>query len=57
MIPFEHPMISVTITTVLLLVSVVVTRAVLRRRGRADDRLNLGPVSQQWLLVHKGEDR
>lgn len=50
-------MISVTIMTVLLLVSVVVTRALLRRRGRADDRLNLGTVSQQWLLVHKGEDR
>ena len=50
-------MIFVTIATVLLLVSFVVTRAVRRRSGRADDRLNLGTVSQQWLLVHKGEDR
>jgi hypothetical protein len=51
-------MIFVIITTVLLLVSLfVVTRAVVRRSGRADDRLNLGTVSQHWLLVHKGDDR
>ena len=50
-------MISATITVALLLVSVIVVRAALNRRGRTGDRLNLGSVSQQWLLVHKGEDR
>jgi len=50
-------MIPVIITTLLILLSVVVARAVLRRRARVDDRFNLGAVSQQWLLVHKGEDR
>jgi hypothetical protein len=51
-------MIPMTITTVLLLLSLAVILAVLRRRGRADDdRFNLGTVSEHWLLVHKGKDR
>ena len=50
-------MISATITAALLLLSVVAVRAVLSRRERVGDRLNLGSVSQQWLLAHKGEDR
>ena len=50
-------MISATVTLVLLALSVGILRTVLGRRARTGDRLNLGSVSQQWLLVHKGEDR
>jgi hypothetical protein len=53
---FTHPMIAI-ITGMLLLVSVVISRAWIRRRGRDDDRFNLGAVSQQWLVVHKGDER
>jgi hypothetical protein len=50
-------MISATVTLTLLVVSIVVLRAALSRRVETGDRLNLGSVSQQWLVVHKGEDR
>ena len=50
-------MISFIVATALLLVSVVIARTLLRRRGNDSDRLNLGTVSQQWLLVHKGDER
>ena len=49
-------MISATLSTLALLVSFMLTRALRRRRGR-DDAFDLGTVSQHWLLVHKGEER
>jgi hypothetical protein len=54
---FRHPaMISATLSTLARLVSFVLTRARRRRRGR-HEAFDLGTVSQQWLLVHKGEER
>jgi len=50
-------MIFTTVTIVLVVVSVVSLRVAFGRRVRTGDRLNLGAVSQQWLLVHKGGDR
>lgn len=41
----------------LLVVSMLALGLVFSRRIRTDDRINLGSVSQQWLLVHKGEER
>ena len=49
-------MISAAVAIALLVLSLIVLGAV-GRRVRTGDRLNLGSVSQQWLLVHKGEDR
>jgi hypothetical protein len=49
-------MIFVTLSTIGLLLLVVLPWAFRRRRGRRDP-FELGAVSQQWLLVHKGEDR
>lgn len=56
-VSFEHPMISATLTIILVVVSVVGLRVALSRRVGTGDRLNLGSVSQQWLLMHKVEDR
>jgi len=50
-------MISATLTIVFLVVSVVGLRVVLSRCVGTGDRLSLGSVRQQWLLVHKVEDR
>jgi hypothetical protein len=50
-------MISATVALAVVLASIVAARSVLGRRDRTGDRLKLGSVSQQWLLVHKGEDR
>jgi len=49
-------MISATFMIALVVVSIVGVRVALSRRVGAGDRLNLGSVSQQWLLGHK-EDR
>ena len=48
---------TISLAIALLLIGAAVARARLRRRGRLDDRFNLGAVSQEWLLVHKGDDR
>jgi hypothetical protein len=50
-------MISATLTIALVVVFVVGLRVALSRRVGTGDRLNLGSVSQQWLLMHKVEDR
>jgi hypothetical protein len=50
-------MMSVMVAMAFLAVSVVIARAWLRRRDSDGDRSRLGTVSEQWLLVHKGEDR
>ena len=49
-------MISATFTVALLVVSIVGVRLALSRRVGAGHRLNLGSVSQQWLIGHR-EDR
>lgn len=43
------------ISAVLLLCALVALTA--RRRVRANNRFELGSVSQQWLLGHKGDER
>lgn len=50
-------MISISLAAAFVLVLIVFALAMLRRRGRSDDCFKLGTVSQQWLLIHKGEDR
>jgi hypothetical protein len=56
---FPNSMIPLTIALAitLVLIGAAVARARLRRRGRLDDRFNLGAVSQEWLLVHQGDER
>jgi hypothetical protein len=49
-------MFSLTFTVALIVASVVGVRLALSRRVGTGDRLNLGSVSQQWLLGHR-EDR
>jgi hypothetical protein len=50
-------MISTTLTIIFVVVSVVGLRVAFGRRVRTGDVLNLGAVSHQWRLVHKGGDR
>ena len=50
-------MISATLTIGLLFLSILVLGFVFGRRFRTGTRMNLGSVSQQWLLAHKGDDR
>jgi hypothetical protein len=45
--------IAITVTAVLLLIVVTL----MTRRIRAHNRFELGSVSQQWLLGHRGDER
>jgi hypothetical protein len=47
--------IAITATAAILLLVAIV--ALTTRRLRAHDRFELGSVSQQWLLGHKGDER
>jgi hypothetical protein len=50
-------MMSATFTIGLLVLSILALGIAFSRRFRAGTHMNLGSVSQQWLLAHKGEDR
>jgi len=52
-IPIVVGPLAITLAAALLLVGAIV--ALTMRRVRADDRYELGSVSQQWLLGHKDE--
>ena len=54
---FNGVVIPATLLAVVLLVSVAVTRALLRRRGRvASGTFHADSVSQQWLSTHKQDE-
>jgi hypothetical protein len=46
--------ITIALTAAVLLLIAIITLTT--RRHRAQDRFELGSVSQQWLLGHKGEN-
>ena len=50
-------MMSATLAIGLLALSILILGFALTRRLRTGTRMNLGSVSQQWLLAHRGEDR
>jgi hypothetical protein len=51
-------MVTITISLGAVLVVCLFAFALVRRKRRAGDKpLNLGTVSQSWLIMHRAEDR
>jgi hypothetical protein len=49
--------VTILVAIAALLCSTVVTALILRSRRTFNRTPNLGAVSQQWLLIHRAEDR
>ena len=55
-VPTVITSVTIAVTAAVLLLIAIVTLTMRRLRAH-DDKLELGSVSQQWLLGHKADER